>query len=65
VIVKVTVHDLTMKERPNEAGERHLSQSLWEISFKICRQYSINEPILGGTVRFEFESVYKLKVAAQ
>jgi len=43
----------------------HLSQTLWTKSLKIYRQSSINEPILGETIGFEFEGAYKLQVVSQ
>ena len=65
VTVKVTVHDLTIEMQPNGAGDRHLRWNLWVRSFKICRQFDINEPNLGGIVEFEFKIPYKLQVVVQ
>ena len=65
VTIKVTVHDLTEEIRPNGAVDRHLRWNLWLRSLKICRQTDINEPNLGGTIRFEFKIPYKLQVVVQ
>ena len=51
--------------RPNGVGDQPLRQNLWLRSLKICHQYSINELILGGIVRFVFKIPYKLQVLVQ
>ena len=63
--VIVTIHDVMLGLRPNEAGGRHLRQNLWAIFGKICCQGSINGPDLGGMIEFKFKRRYKLQRAAQ
>ena len=63
MIVKVTVHDLTVEMQPNGVGGRHLRQNLLVRSLEIYCQSIINEPNVGGTVGFEFKIPYKLQVA--
>lgn len=61
----VPVHDLTMRKWLNGVGGQYLCQNLREKSMKICCQSNIYEQIFGGSIGFEFENAYKLKVASQ
>jgi hypothetical protein len=48
-----------------ERAAGHLRRDLWARFGKICRQESINEPELGGTVEFKFKKHYKIQRATQ
>jgi len=65
VTVGVTIHDVMLELRPNGVGGRHLRHTLRARFGKICRQGSINEPVLGVTIEFKFKRCYKLQRDSQ
>jgi len=59
--VGVTIHDGTARKWLRGFGRWKLRQK----SLNICHQSSIYYQNLGGTVRFEFKSPYKLSMLVQ
>jgi len=56
VAIGISIHDLMDKHQSGGVGRHYL----WRISLEICHQICIYYQNLGGTVRFEFKTSYKL-----